>query len=97
MIVGTELLPQAADADLDDVRAWIEAVAPDIREQLLAADDLALVAQQVAEQLELAIGQVAQVADRAGRRATSSVSAPARSRLRTSAAVVAQLHPHARD
>ena len=39
--LGAELLPQPPDADVDDVRARVEVVAPDLREQLLAADDLA--------------------------------------------------------
>src|SRR5947208_4502998 len=53
-----ELLPQPADADIDDVRARVEVIAPDIGEQLLAADDLAAMAYEVVEQPELAVGQV---------------------------------------
>src|SRR2546423_14383615 len=56
--VGAELLPQAADADVDDVRARVEVVAPDLREQALAADDLAGVQDQVMEEPELAVGEV---------------------------------------
>src|SRR5436309_216739 len=50
-----ELLPQAADADLDDVRARVEVVAPDLGEQALAADDLARVEREVMEEAELAV------------------------------------------
>src|SRR5690242_6920367 len=53
--VGAELLPQPADADLDDVRLRIEVVSPDVREQALAADDLALVQDEVVQEPELAV------------------------------------------
>src|ERR671936_2391251 len=45
-----ELLAEAADADLDDVRAGIEVVAPHLGEQALAADDLARVLQEVVQE-----------------------------------------------
>src|SRR2546425_5623479 len=50
-----ELLPQPAHADVDHVRARIEAVSPHLREQPLAADDLARVRDEVVEEPELAI------------------------------------------
>src|SRR4029450_3383041 len=37
---GPEFLAQPADADVDDIRAWIEVITPDLGEQPLAADDL---------------------------------------------------------
>ena len=52
-----ELAPQVAHVDLDDVRAGIEVVAPDGAEDLLAAEHLAGVAQEVGEQVELARGE----------------------------------------
>src|SRR5207302_1083630 len=55
--VLAELLPEPPDADLDDVRARIEVVAPDVREQPLPAHDLALVEHQVVEEPELAVGE----------------------------------------
>src|SRR5438552_18673407 len=45
--LGAELLPQPPDADVDDVRAGVEVVAPDLREQALAAHDLAGVQHEV--------------------------------------------------
>ena len=48
-----ELAAQVADVDVDDVRARVEVVAPDVREQLLAAQHLAGVAQERLQQREL--------------------------------------------
>src|SRR2546422_10211284 len=59
--LGAELLAQAADADVDDVRARVEVVAPDLGEQALAAHDLAGVQHQVLEEPELAVGEVRDV------------------------------------
>src|SRR5438270_12420591 len=56
--VRPELLAQSADADVDDVRARVEVVAPDLGEQALAAHDLARVEDQVVEEPELAVGEV---------------------------------------
>src|SRR2546422_5990194 len=56
--VRAELLAQAADADVDDIRAWIEVVAPDLRQQPFAADHLALVLQQVVEDAKLTVRQL---------------------------------------
>src|SRR5712691_750399 len=53
-----ELLPQPPDADVDDVRPRIEVVAPDLGEEPLAADDLALVTDEVVEEAELAVGEL---------------------------------------
>src|SRR5581483_1881265 len=55
---AAELLAQPSYADVDDVRSRVEAVAPDLREQPLAADDLPRVRDEVVEQPELAVGQV---------------------------------------
>src|SRR5947208_7353971 len=55
--IRAELLPQPPDADLDHVRARVEVVAPDVREQPLSADDLAFVEHQVVEEPELAVGE----------------------------------------
>src|SRR6266542_1640227 len=55
--IRPELLPQAADADLDDVRARVELVAPDLGEQSLAAHDLAGMEREVVEEAELPIGE----------------------------------------
>src|SRR5690349_12828622 len=66
---GAELLPEPADADVDDVRAGIEAVTPHLREQSLAADDLAGVRDEVVEQPELAVREI-------GRRAAGGRTAP---------------------
>src|SRR5437764_14640619 len=64
--VGAELLPQPANADLDDVRAGIEVVAPHLGEQALAADDLARVLQEVVQEAELAVGEVGRAVVDAG-------------------------------
>src|SRR5438876_10561412 len=56
--VRSKLLPQAADADLDDVRARVEVVAPDLCEQPLTAHDLAGMNGEVVEESELAVGEV---------------------------------------
>src|SRR5919197_2383632 len=53
-----ELLAQTADADLDDIRARVEVVAPDLGEQTLAAHDLARVEREVVEEPELAVRQI---------------------------------------
>src|ERR671937_1818232 len=56
--VRPELLAEAADAHLDDVRARVEVVAPDLGEEPLAAHDLARVEREVVEEPELAVGEV---------------------------------------
>src|SRR5439155_4677321 len=53
-----ELAPQVGDEDLDGVRLRERVVAPDLVEQALARDDDPLVAHEVLEQLELALGQL---------------------------------------
>src|SRR6266540_1519163 len=53
-----ELLAEATDADLHDVGAWIEVVAPDLGEQALAADDLSRVLDEMMEQAKLPVGKV---------------------------------------
>src|SRR5581483_7354577 len=50
-----ELLAQAADEDVDDVRAGVEVEAPDLREEPFAADHLARVRGEMMEEAELAI------------------------------------------
>src|SRR6476469_3002108 len=56
--IRAELLPQPAHADVDDVRARIEVVAPDFGEQPLPAHDLTDVDEQVMQEPELAVGEV---------------------------------------
>src|SRR5437879_1815873 len=53
-----ELLPQAPNTHVDDIRLRIEVIAPDLREELLAADHLARVPGEVMQQPELPIGEV---------------------------------------
>jgi hypothetical protein len=53
--VCAELLAEAAHTDLDDVRTGIEVVAPDLRQEALAAHDRACVLDEVVEEPELAI------------------------------------------
>src|SRR3954470_15268896 len=55
---GFELPSQVRDEDLDRVRDREGVVSPDLVEQLLAGDDEPLVAHQVLEQLELALGEL---------------------------------------
>src|SRR6187397_1186758 len=55
---GFELSAEVRDEDLDRVRDREGVVAPDLVEQLLPRDHEALVAHQVLEQLELALGEV---------------------------------------
>src|SRR5437879_420533 len=55
---GLELAPQVGDEHLDGVRRGERVVAPDLFEQALAGDDDPLVAHQVLQQLELALGEV---------------------------------------
>ena len=83
--VGTELLTQSADAHVDDVRPWVERVAPDLGEQSLAADHLACVEEQLVQKAELAIGQIVTTSPiRACRRARSSTTQPARTECSSS-------------
>src|SRR2546430_3224032 len=56
--VFAELLAQPADADVDDVGAGVEVVAPNLGEQALAAQHLARVGGEMVEKLELAIGEL---------------------------------------
>src|SRR4051794_2876664 len=58
LAAGLELAPQVRDEDLDRVRRRERVVAPDLLEEALAGDDDALVAHEVLEQLELALGQL---------------------------------------
>src|SRR5919199_6970096 len=58
LATGFELPSQVGHEHLDGVRDRERVVAPHLVEQLLARDDQALVAHQVLEQLELALGQV---------------------------------------
>ena len=53
-----ELLAEAAHTDLDDVRTGIEVVAPDLRQEALAAHDRACVLDEVVEEPELPIREV---------------------------------------
>src|SRR4051794_11986050 len=56
--LGSELLADPSHAHVDDVRAWVEAVAPHVREQPLAADHLAGVLGEAEEQAELTLREV---------------------------------------
>src|SRR5215211_3867354 len=53
-----ELASQVRDEDVDGVRERHRVVAPDLLQQPLAGDHEALVAHQVLEQLELAVGEL---------------------------------------
>src|SRR4029450_11839415 len=53
-----QLLAQAADADVDDVGAGVEVVAPDLGQEPLAADHLTGVENELVQQLELAVREV---------------------------------------
>src|SRR5690348_5825153 len=55
---GAELLPQPSHADVDDVRARIEAVAPHLGEQTLTAHDFAGVADEMVKQPKFAVREV---------------------------------------
>src|SRR3954463_9207934 len=58
LATGFPLPSQVGDEDLDRVGDRERVVAPHLVEQLLARDDQALVAHEVLEQLELALGQL---------------------------------------
>src|SRR3954470_259315 len=58
LATGFELSSQVGHEHLDGVRDRERVVAPDLVEQALTRDDQALVAHEVLEQLELALGQV---------------------------------------
>src|SRR5437588_3578455 len=53
-----EFLAQPADADVDDVRARIEVITPDLGEQPLPADDLAGAFEQAVQELELPVREI---------------------------------------
>src|SRR5947207_15756238 len=53
--IGAELLPQTSDAHIDNVRAWIEVVAPHLRQPPFAADHLAGVYDEMVQNMELAV------------------------------------------
>src|SRR5215211_178631 len=53
-----EFLPQSSNAHLDHIRARVEMVAPHLRQQPLAADDLALVAHEMMQKSELAVREL---------------------------------------
>src|SRR5262249_8166176 len=55
---GLELAAQVGDEDVDGVGLFEGVVAPDVLEQPLARDDQLLVAGEVLEQLELAVGEL---------------------------------------
>src|SRR4051812_13467108 len=58
LATGFQLPSQVGHEDLDRVGDRERVVAPDLVEQALARDDQALVAHQVLEQLELALGEI---------------------------------------
>src|SRR5213079_1959878 len=97
---GPELLAQAPDADVDDVRAWIEVVAPHVGEQLLPAADLAVMRDEVAQQLELAIGEIDDLVadpDAAAREVELERARAEQPLLLLAEADRTELHAHARD
>src|SRR6266704_1167453 len=53
-----ELLPEPPHTNVDDVRARIEVVTPDLRQKPLAADHLAGVLDEVVEQAKLAVREL---------------------------------------
>src|SRR5438270_10789948 len=55
---GAELLPHPPDADVDDVGAGIEVIAPDLGEQALAADDDARLGGESVQDPELELGEM---------------------------------------
>src|SRR3954469_2504875 len=58
LAAGLELAAEVGDEDLDRVRRRERVVAPDLLEEALARHDDALVAHEVLEQLELALGEL---------------------------------------
>src|SRR6478672_11637544 len=96
--LGPELLAQPSDADVHNVRSGVEAVAPDLGEQALAAHDLACVREEVIQQAKLAIGEI-------GDAVFDASLPPCQIELESSdahgrrilAASVAQLHAYPRD
>src|SRR2546429_9272958 len=64
--VGPELLAEPADADVDDVRPRVEVIAPDLRQEPLAADHLARMLHEVVQDAELAAGQLRDARAHAG-------------------------------
>src|SRR6478672_5560066 len=96
---GTELLAQAPDAHLDDVGAGVEAVAPDLGEQTLAAHDLAGMSGEVVEQAEPPVGErddpVGEPCLAAGQ-VELEPAGPDRRRV-VGGAAVPELHTHACD
>src|SRR5918998_3436225 len=58
LAIGFELPSQVGDEDLDRVGDRERVVAPDLVEQLLTRDHQPLVAHEVLEQLELALGEL---------------------------------------
>src|SRR3954451_4548837 len=55
--IRADLAPQPAHTYVDDIRAWVEVVAPHRGEDALAADHLTRVLDQVAQHPELAVRQ----------------------------------------
>ena len=66
LVLGAELGAEAADVDVDGAGAAEVVVAPDLLEQLLAAEDAARVLGEVLQELELLVGQVEGAAADAG-------------------------------
>ena len=74
-----DLLPQPADMHVDDVGLRVEVIVPDVLEQHRAGHDMAGVAHQVFEQLELARQQLDRLVaalDRAGQQVELEVGDP---------------------
>ena len=58
LVLGPELGPQPPDMDVDGAGAAVVVIAPDVAEQLLAAEHPPRMLRQVLQQLELGVGQV---------------------------------------
>src|SRR5438105_2879642 len=94
------LLAKAPDADVHDVRMRVEVIAPDLREQLLAADDLPGMADEVVQQAELAVGEICRrvTEPHATAREVELQAAGAHEQLvRLRSTRRAELHAHPRD
>src|SRR4051794_11894557 len=94
---AAELGAQAADVDVDDIGARVEAAAPDLLEQLGARAHLALVEREMLEQQELARGQRNRPVARVGGAAVrvEGQAAGAQQPVGRLGAALAQARPHA--
>src|SRR2546423_180547 len=96
---GAELLSHPADADVDDVGAGIEVIAPDLGEQALAADDDSGLGGEAVEDPELELGEMERdtVHARLATRQVEREPARADHAVRLGRGRAPQLHTHARE